>query len=259
MSVETIAADVTADVAADTTSAAARAVVTVEALHKEYVTDAGVQPVLRNVNLRITEGEFVAIMGPSGSGKSTFMNILGCLDTPTSGRYLLDGNDTSHMSSDELARLRNRFIGFVFQGYNLLARTSLQGNVSLPLLYAGVRRSEREARARDLLAKVGLERYPRYMPNQISGGQQQRVAIARALVNHPKLILADEPTGNLDTATSHEIMRLFEQLNAQDGITIVLVTHEPDIARCASRVVNFIDGRIAYDGPTDSFFHAEAS
>jgi len=259
MSVETIAADVTADVAADTTSAAARAVVTVEALHKEYVTDAGVQPVLRNVNLRITEGEFVAIMGPSGSGKSTFMNILGCLDTPTSGRYLLDGNDTSHMSSDELARLRNRFIGFVFQGYNLLARTSLQGNVSLPLLYAGVRRSEREARARDLLAKVGLERYPRYMPNQISGGQQQRVAIARALVNHPKLILADEPTGNLDTATSHEIMRLFEQLNAQDGITIVLVTHEPDIARCASRVVNFIDGRIAYDGPTDGFFHAEAS
>jgi len=259
MSTEETTPEIAADIAAGRTADAARAVVIVEGLHKQYVTDAGVQPVLRDVNLRITDGEFVAIMGPSGSGKSTFMNILGCLDTPTSGRYLLDGNDTSRLDSDELAGLRNRFIGFVFQGYNLLARTSLQGNVSLPLLYAGVRKSEREARARDLLAKVGLERYPRYMPNQISGGQQQRVAIARALVNHPKLILADEPTGNLDTATSHEIMRLFEQLNAQEGITIVLVTHELDIARCAARVVNFVDGRIAYDGATRNFLHEDAA
>jgi len=238
---------------------ARRVVVTVEGLYKHYETEAGVQPVLDDVNLRISEGEFVAIMGPSGSGKSTFMNILGCLDNPSSGRYLLDGNDTSRLTLDELARLRNRFIGFVFQGYNLLPRATLLTNVSLPLLYSGVKKSEREARAKELLAKVGLERYPRYLPNQISGGQQQRVAIARALINRPKLILADEPTGNLDTATSHEIMRLFEQLNAEERITIVLVTHEPDIARSAQRVVNFIDGRIAYDGPTSGYFKGETA
>jgi len=234
-------------------------VVIVEGLYKQYETDAGPQPVLKDVNLEISPGEFVAIMGHSGSGKSTFMNILGCLDTPTRGRYLLDSNDTSSLGSDALARLRNRFIGFVFQGYNLLPRASLLGNVSLPLLYAGVPKHERETRARELLGKVGLERYPRYMPNQISGGQQQRVAIARALVNEPKLILADEPTGNLDTATSSEIMRLFQDLNANEGITIVLVTHESDIARCARRIVNFIDGRIAYDGPAAEFFAQETA
>jgi putative ABC transport system ATP-binding protein len=235
-----------------------RAVVQVEGLYKQYETDAGPQPVLQDVTLSILAGEFVAVMGPSGSGKSTFMNILGCLDTPTRGRYWLDGNDTARLNPDQLARLRNRFIGFVFQGFNLLARATLLDNVALPLLYAGMRKSEREARARELLSKVGLERYARYMPNQISGGQQQRVAIARALVNRPKLILADEPTGNLDSTTSHEIMRLFEALNEQDGITIMLVTHEADIARFAKRLVNFIDGRIAHDGPTREWISAAA-
>jgi putative ABC transport system ATP-binding protein len=238
-------------------SSSKRPVVQVETLYKQYDTEAGPQPVLNDINLRIAQGEFVAIMGPSGSGKSTFMNILGCLDTPTRGRYLLDGNDTSRLRSDELARLRNRFIGFVFQGYNLLPRASLHDNVALPLLYSGVRKSERELRARELLERVGLGRFLRYMPTQISGGQQQRVAIARALVNRPKLILADEPTGNLDSATSHEIMDLFSALNASDGITIVLVTHERDIARYARRVVNFIDGRIAYDGAAAGYFKEE--
>jgi putative ABC transport system ATP-binding protein len=233
-------------------------VVRVEDLYKQYDTEAGPQPVLNDINLSIPQGEFVAIMGPSGSGKSTFMNILGCLDTPTRGRYLLEGNDTSRLRSDELARLRNRFIGFVFQGYNLLPRATLRDNVALPLLYSGVRKSEREDRARELLDRVGLNRYLRYMPTQISGGQQQRVAIARALVNRPKLILADEPTGNLDSATSHEIMDLFSALNSSDDITIVLVTHEADIARYARRVVNFIDGRVAYDGATTGYFKEHA-
>ena len=233
-------------------------VVRVEDLYKQYDTEAGPQPVLNDINLSIPQGEFVAIMGPSGSGKSTFMNILGCLDTPTRGRYLLEGNDTSRLRSDELARLRNRFIGFVFQGYNLLPRATLHDNVALPLLYSGVRKSEREAQARELLERVGLGRYLRYMPTQISGGQQQRVAIARALVNRPKLILADEPTGNLDSATSHEIMDLFSALNASDDITIVLVTHEADIARYARRIVNFIDGRVAYDGAATGYFREHA-
>ena len=233
-------------------------VVRVEDLYKQYDTEAGPQPVLNDINLRIAQGEFVAIMGPSGSGKSTFMNILGCLDTPTRGRYVLEGNDTSRLRSDELARLRNRFIGFVFQGYNLLPRATLHDNVALPLVYSGVRKSEREARAQELLERVGLSRYLRYMPTQISGGQQQRVAIARALVNRPKLILADEPTGNLDSATSYEIMELFSALNASEDITVVLVTHERDIARYARRVVNFIDGRIAYDGATASYFKEHA-
>ncbi len=238
-------------------AAAEQPVVRVEALYKQYETAAGPHPVLKDVNVTISAGEFVAVMGPSGSGKSTFMNILGCLDTPTSGRYLLDGNDTARMNGDQLARLRNRFIGFVFQGFNLLPRASIVDNVALPLMYAGVRKGEREARAIDLLAKVGLERYARSMPNQISGGQQQRVAIARALVNRPKLILADEPTGNLDTATRHEIMRLFEALNDQERITIVLVTHESDIAQHARRLVNFVDGRVAQDHPTERALPAE--
>jgi putative ABC transport system ATP-binding protein len=227
------------------------AIVRVEDLYKQYETDAGPQLVLRGVNLSIQPGEFVAIMGPSGSGKSTFMNVLGCLDTPTRGRYLLDGNDTSRLSSNQLAGLRNRFVGFVFQGFNLLPRATLLDNVSLPLLYAGMPGRERDARGRDMLARVGLERYTDYLPSRISGGQQQRVAIARALVNRPKLILADEPTGNLDTATSHDVMELFSALNTQDRITIVVVTHEADIARYARRIVHFVDGCVDYDGPTE--------
>jgi len=230
-------------------TAAASAIVRVENLFKQYETDAGPQPVLKEVTLTIEPGEYVAVMGPSGSGKSTFMNILGCLDTPTSGRYLLDGNDTARLNGDQLARLRNRFIGFVFQGFNLLSRAALLDNVGLPLLYAGIKKKQRDLRAAELLAKVGLERYAAYLPSHISGGQQQRVAIARALVNRPKLILADEPTGNLDSATSYEIMDLFSQLNRQEGITIVLVTHEADIARYAKRLVHFVDGQVSHDGP----------
>ncbi len=226
----------------------ARVVVGVEHLHKQYETAAGPVPVLKDVNVTVRQGEFVAVMGPSGSGKSTFMNILGCLDTPTSGRYMLDGNDTSALDSDRLARLRNRFIGFVFQGFNLLPRASLVENVALPLVYAGVGRKERGVRARELLVRVGLERHMEHMPSQISGGQQQRVAIARSLANHPSMILADEPTGNLDSATTHEIMDLFSELNVDAGITIVLVTHESDVARYAKRQVTFVDGIVVHDG-----------
>ena len=224
------------------------AVVRTEHLYKQYDTEAGPVPVLKDVELQILPAEFVAIMGPSGSGKSTFMNILGCLDLPTSGKYVLDGSDVSTLDKDQLARLRNKVIGFVFQGYNLLPRAKLVENVALPLVYAGATREERTHRAEELLAKVGLTAYSGYAPNQISGGQQQRVAIARALINKPRLILADEPTGNLDTKTSFEIMKLFVDLNEQDGITIVLVTHEPDIAAYAKRLVRFVDGRVTHDG-----------
>ncbi|MBK1679252.1 ABC transporter ATP-binding protein [Rhodocyclus tenuis] len=224
-------------------------VIRVEALCKSYDTAAGPFPVLKEVDLAIAAGEFVAVMGPSGSGKSTFMNILGCLDRASSGRYLLDGRDVATLDRDALAALRGRTIGFVFQGFNLLPRMSLEDNVALPLVYAGVERDERRRRARELLAKVGLETYAASLPNRISGGQQQRVAIARALVNRPRLILADEPTGNLDSHTSEEIMALFTALN-DEGITVVLVTHEPDIAQFASRQVRFLDGRIVHDGPT---------
>lgn len=224
-------------------------VVAVHGLHKHYDTAAGPQPVLRDVSLEIRRGEFVALMGPSGSGKSTFMNILGCLDTPSTGRYELDGRDTSTLDTDQLAALRNRFVGFVFQGFNLLPRASLLDNVALPLVYAGMPKPARETRARELLARVGLSQQAGRRPSQISGGQQQRVAIARALTNRPSLVLADEPTGNLDTATSHEIMTLFAELNADEGITIVLVTHEMDVARFANRLVSFLDGRIVQDGP----------
>jgi putative ABC transport system ATP-binding protein len=209
--------------------------------------------VLKDVSLRIDAGEFVCIMGPSGSGKSTFMNILGCLDVPTAGTYRLEGHDTSLLTSDQLAGLRNRFIGFVFQGFNLLPRASLVDNVALPLVYAGVSKRERERQARRLLARVGLEGQAQRHPSQISGGQQQRVAIARALANRPRLLLADEPTGNLDTTTSHDIMELFAQLNSTEGITVVLVTHEADVARFAQRLVHFVDGRIDFDGPTAQF------
>ncbi|OGT01706.1 MAG: macrolide ABC transporter ATP-binding protein [Gallionellales bacterium RBG_16_57_15] len=224
----------------------AEPVIRIEGLHKSYETSAGLFPALKDVSLGIAAGEFVAIMGPSGSGKSTFMNLLGCLDKPSAGRYVLDGRDVAELGKDELALLRNRTIGFVFQGFNLLPRMSLLENVALPLIYCGVEREERQRRAHEVLAKVGLEDKANSMPNKISGGQQQRVAIARALVNRPRLILADEPTGNLDSQTSEEIMALFEELN-REGITIVLVTHEADIARHAKRQVRFFDGRIVSD------------
>ena len=226
----------------------AQPLISISHLNKQYETDAGPVPVLHDVSLDIHEGEFVAIMGPSGSGKSTFMNILGCLDIPTGGRYELQGNDVGQMDSDELARLRNHVIGFVFQGFNLLPRANLETNVALPLLYARVGKSERLERARQLLTQTGLGKYAESLPNQISGGQQQRVAIARALAGKPRLILADEPTGNLDSHTSQEIMDIFTRLNAEDGITIVLVTHEPDIAQYAKRLVRFVDGHIVHDG-----------
>ncbi len=204
--------------------------------------------VLFDVNLAIQRGEFVAIMGHSGSGKSTLMNILGCLDTPTSGRYWLDGRDISSLSDDDLARVRNRNIGFVFQGFNLLKRMTALDNVATPLLYAGVSRAASRKRALELLNQTGLGKFAEYQPNQLSGGQQQRVAISRALVNNPQLILADEPTGNLDTQTSREIMAVFQQLNRDEGITIVLVTHEHDIAAFTQRLVRLQDGRVVHDG-----------
>lgn len=226
-------------------------VIQVSHLYKDYQTAAGPFPVLKDVNLRIDRGDYVAIMGPSGSGKSTFMNILGCLDKPTKGEYMLDGHAVATMEENSVAGVRNKTIGFVFQGFNLLARSSLLDNVALPLVYSGIEKSERHARAKVLLEKVGLAKHIHSRPNQISGGQQQRVAIARALVNKPSLILADEPTGNLDSVTSEEIMALFGQLN-QEGITIVLVTHETDIAEHAKRQVRFLDGKIVQDTLTDS-------
>ena len=221
----------------------------VAGLGKEYpLAGGGTTPVLHNIGLSIAPGEFVAIMGPSGSGKSTFMNILGCLDTPSAGDYHLAGRSVARLNPDQLAALRNRQIGFVFQGFNLLQRASIEDNVALPLLYAGIGKVERRRRARELLEQVGLGQRAAARPNQLSGGQQQRVAIARALANQPPLILADEPTGNLDTQTSGEIMALFSRLNIDQGITLILVTHEPDVARYARRLVRFKDGRIVHDG-----------
>jgi len=234
---------------------AGEVIIRVSSLSKQYATVAGLVPVLKNINLTIAIGEFVAIMGPSGSGKSTFMNVLGCLDMPSSGSYVLNGHEVARLSSDQLARLRNETIGFVFQGFNLLPRADLESNVALPLVYAGVNNGERNKRADELLAKVGLGSFRKSHPNQISGGQQQRVAIARALVNRPRIILADEPTGNLDTATSREIMALFTRLNKEEGITVIIVTHEADIADYADRLVRFVDGRIVHDGAVD---HREA-
>jgi len=224
------------------------ALIRVEQLTKAYQTGGGAVPVLHGIDLSIAPGEFVAIMGPSGSGKSTFMNILGCLDVPSSGHYYLDGKDVSALPPDDLAATRNRTIGFVFQGFNLLKRASALDNVALPLLYAGVGKAERQHRAAELLRATGLERHVHSLPSQMSGGQQQRVAIARALVNRPPLILADEPTGNLDSHTSHEIMDILTRLNREQGITVILVTHELDIAQYAKRLVRFVDGHIVEDG-----------
>jgi putative ABC transport system ATP-binding protein len=217
-----------------------------EAVTKVYATEAVVVRALRHVDLSIRRGEFVAIVGQSGSGKSTMMNILGCLDRPTDGRYVLDGIDVGARSNDARAIVRNRLIGFVFQGFNLLPRTTALENVELPLVYRGVPAGERHRQARGALEAVGLADRMHHTPNQLSGGQQQRVAIARALVTSPPLLLADEPTGNLDTRTSYEVLELLQRLN-QSGITIVLVTHEPDIAACATRVIQMRDGLVKSD------------
>ncbi|OPZ61057.1 MAG: Macrolide export ATP-binding/permease protein MacB [Deltaproteobacteria bacterium ADurb.Bin510] len=202
---------------------------------------------LDGVNVSIERGEFVAIMGPSGSGKSTFMNVIGCLDKPTSGHYLLDGHAVAAMNRDELAHIRNQKLGFVFQGFNLLARSTALENVELPMLYTSATAGERRTRALDALRELGLERRIDHRPAQLSGGQQQRVAIARALVNQAPVLLADEPTGNLDTKTSHEIMELFVRLNRERGISIILVTHEADIAGYAQRTIHFRDGQVVSD------------
>ena len=230
-----------------TPAAEAREVIRLEGIHKTYTMGDVEVHALRGVSLSIREGEFVAIMGTSGSGKSTTMNIVGCLDSPTRGAYSLDGEDVSSLSKDERADIRLRKLGFVFQGFNLLSRTSALENVELPMLYAGVEPGERHRRAAEALRAVGLAGREQNHPNQLSGGQQQRVAIARALVNDPKLILADEPTGALDSRTSVEVMDIFQRLNRERGITLVLVTHEADIAAYADRVVVFRDGRIRKD------------
>ncbi len=225
------------------------AVISVRDLTKIYTVGEVEVRALRGVSFEVEPGEFVSITGPSGSGKSTCMHILGCLDKPTSGQYFLEGKDVSRLSRNDLARIRNHQIGFVFQGFNLLSRTSALENVELPLLYNGksIRGSIRHKRAMDALAAVGLTERAHHHPNQLSGGQQQRVAIARALINEPSILLADEPTGNLDTRTSVEVMDIFQRLNEERKITVVLITHERDIAEYASRIVAFRDGRIKSD------------
>ena len=227
-------------------------VISVRDLTKTYhVGDVDVRA-LRGATLDVQRGEFVAVTGPSGSGKSTFMHIVGCLDRPTSGQYFLDGKDVSKLSKDDLAAIRNKKIGFVFQGFNLLSRTTALDNVELPLLYNGgsrMKAAERHRRAKEVLEIVGLGQRMDHYPNQLSGGQQQRVAIARALINEPSILLADEPTGNLDTRTSVEVMDIFQRLNVERGITVVLITHEADIADHGTRLVRFRDGKIQLDQP----------
>ena len=222
--------------------------ISVHELTKDYAMGDVEVRALRGVSLDIDAGEFVAVTGPSGSGKSTFMHILGCLDRPTNGHYLLDGRDVSRLSRDELAEVRQKKIGFVFQGFNLLSRTTALDNVELPLLYGkGIRTSERKKRAKAMLATVGLTDRMDHFPNQLSGGQQQRVAIARALINQPSILLADEPTGNLDSRTSVEVMDIFQRLNTENGITVLLITHERDIAEYGSRIIRFRDGKVLSD------------
>lgn len=218
-------------------------------VEKDYVSDAGVVHAMRNVNLTVDHGEFVAIVGASGSGKSTMMNVLGCLDRPTRGSYTLEGIEVGARSNDARAIVRNRMIGFVFQGFNLLARTTALENVELPLQYRGVGAGQRRKRAKEALRLVGLEARMHHTPAQLSGGQQQRVAIARALVTEPPMLLADEPTGNLDTRTSDEVLALLQRLNLERRITILLVTHEADVAACAGRVITMRDGEIVSDAP----------
>jgi len=222
------------------------AVIRIEGVRKDYVMGVETIRALRGVDLQVTRGDYVAIMGPSGSGKSTLMNVIGCLDTPTAGEYWLNGHAVAQLRDDDLAHIRNREIGFVFQTFNLLARATALHNVELPLIYAGVPRKERQERAVDVLHRVGLGDRMDHKPTELSGGQRQRVAVARALVNRPAILLADEPTGNLDSKTSHEIMALFDELHA-NGQTIILVTHEPDIAEHARRTVVLRDGLLESD------------
>jgi len=231
-------------------------VIRLENIFKTYDLGEVQVQALRGVSLEIGEGEFVAVMGPSGSGKSTIMNILGCLDRPTKGRYFLDGVDVSHMTKTELARIRNRKLGFVFQQFNLLSRTSALENVELPAVYAGIPAEERARRAMEALTRVGLAERAGHHPSQLSGGQQQRVAIARGLVNRPAILLADEPTGNLDSRTSVEIMDILQTLNVEQNITIVVVTHEPDIAQYATRNLLFRDGKLVRDSVVQDRFVA---
>ena len=227
-------------------------VISVRSLVKTYTVGEVIVRALRGVDMDVEAGEFVSVTGPSGSGKSTLMHIFGCLDRPTSGQYFLDGKDVSRMSKDELAAVRNKQIGFVFQGFNLLSRTTALDNVELPLLYNGggkLKAAERHRRAMAALGAVNLGDRAHHYPNQLSGGQQQRVAIARSLINEPSIILADEPTGNLDTRTSIEVLGIFQRLNKERGITIVLITHEHDIAEYGTRLIRFRDGRIQVDSP----------
>ncbi len=236
-------------VSTDRVSSAAENVPTIrlDGIHKTYDLGEVQVHALRGISMEVYRGEFVAIMGASGSGKSTLMNIIGCLDKPTKGHYFLDGKDVSALSRSELARIRSRKIGFVFQQFNLLSRTSALENVELPTIYAGVPPAERDRLGREALARVGLSERTGHFPSQLSGGQQQRVAIARALVNNPSLLLADEPTGNLDSRTSVEIMDIFQRLNTEHGLTVVIVTHETDIAQYAKRAIEFRDGRMKKD------------
>ncbi len=221
-------------------------VIRLEHIYKDYPLGATTVKVLKDINLAVNAGEYVALMGPSGSGKSTLMNIIGALDVPTSGKYILNGREVEQLTDDQLAEVRNKEIGFVFQTFNLLPRLSALENAALPLIYAGVPKRERLERARQMLASVGLADRTDHKPNQLSGGQRQRVAIARALINRPSILLADEPTGNLDSQSSEEVMKLFDRLH-DEGHTIILVTHEPDIAAHAKRLVRLLDGKILDD------------